>query len=502
MLSARSPKRKREAGGSSAWLLGALDGLVSQLSDALAEFFRQDNCRVSLLLEIKGQGIFIFGSRSLLRGKEQVVEAFVSNWEKAKSADLAVVTGLIISLSRREAIHAWFVEVPPNLCSSGPVSVWLADAADAVHSAIQSWRDAYEAAKIRYAKAPPDSWAVGPSNYDSDRRRIAGFATEAIIEFVRDDYLNRMKSLDAGQYLAIPDFLNAALRISTSLEEGSLAYGSLCLYLGEQLDHLPFMARFSIESEPSLARSKHVRKLLRVVSEDRYSLVTDGERVHGILSEVPDNVWLIARFRGRAGEIKLHGNVICTFSWGRFWGTHFTPTSDYLELALERCGLGGRLDQKVVEISSAIVDAAVKKRRGCTIVLDGREEYAPLSGQTLFTRLDVRQGGNLALACGMASVDGAVHVDRKGGILAFGCLLDGLRCDHEDLARGARYNSALRFSAAHGDVAVIVASEDGWVSLFFGGQDMFAELTTGGTEEPIDLSLPPSVDVWLSELDS
>jgi DNA integrity scanning protein DisA with diadenylate cyclase activity len=72
----------------------------------------------------------------------------------------------------------------------------------------------------------------------------------------------------------------------------------------------------------------------------------------------------------------------------------------------------------------------------------------------------------------MAKIDGALHIQPTGKLLAFGCLLDGRSCAEEDRARGGRYNSALRFTKENPKSFIITVSSDGPVSFFCQGKDL------------------------------
>ena len=66
----------------------------------------------------------------------------------------------------------------------------------------------------------------------------------------------------------------------------------------------------------------------------------------------------------------------------------------------------------------------------------------------------------------MTNIDGAVLVAPDGRCHAFGVILDGTATGAGDFARGARYNSAVRYrSAAGSDCLIIIVSEDGMINL-------------------------------------
>lgn len=61
----------------------------------------------------------------------------------------------------------------------------------------------------------------------------------------------------------------------------------------------------------------------------------------------------------------------------------------------------------------------------------------------------------------MTNIDGAVLVTPDGQCHAVGVILDGTATGDGDSARGARYNSAVRYlQAAHDQCLIIIVSED------------------------------------------
>lgn len=79
---------------------------------------------------------------------------------------------------------------------------------------------------------------------------------------------------------------------------------------------------------------------------------------------------------------------------------------------------------------------------------------------------------HLELAKSLTKLDGALHIGRDGQLYGFACLLDGRSIISEDRARGARYNSALRFTAEHDNILMVVVSADRPVSIIQGGVEI------------------------------
>ena len=101
----------------------------------------------------------------------------------------------------------------------------------------------------------------------------------------------------------------------------------------------------------------------------------------------------------------------------------------------------------------------------------------------------------LELAKSLAKVDGALHVGSDLHLHGFACLLDGHTFPGEDLARGARYNSALRFTNEHKDIVVVVVSSDRPVSVVYQGVDVYGTCSWNDVEDCI-FPIEP-LDCWV-----
>ena len=124
---------------------------------------------------------------------------------------------------------------------------------------------------------------------------------------------------------------------------------------------------------------------------------------------------------------------------------------------------------KLFQIIKTLVHNAERSCHGCTLVLDLNSPPLKIPGQTFHTPIALSKKNILALAASFSAVDGALHIGKDCHLHGFSCLLDGLTIPGEDLARGARYNSALRFSKEHKHVIVIVVSSDRPVSVIRNG---------------------------------
>jgi len=129
-------------------------------------------------------------------------------------------------------------------------------------------------------------------------------------------------------------------------------------------------------------------------------------------------------------------------------------------------------------------------------VLDLNETPARPAGQQFEKPLNLRQDHQLALAKSLSQVDGALHICRDIHLHGFACLLDGQSVPGEDRARGARFNSALRFTAHHENILTVVVSADRPVSVMQGG----VELTAQCEWKPLHgyIRRPPPLEEYLN----
>ena len=99
----------------------------------------------------------------------------------------------------------------------------------------------------------------------------------------------------------------------------------------------------------------------------------------------------------------------------------------------------------------------------------------------------------------VVKVDGALHIGRDLHLFGFACLLDGHAIAGEDRARGARFNSALRFTALHSNLFVIVVSADRPVSIIQEGVEVSAQCPY----QPVSTCIyeHPPLHEWIADAD-
>jgi len=383
------------------------------------------------------------------------------------------LTGLISYGGRTRSIfyQMWFTEHHPDICSTGPTERWLE------HTVFLLSHDfAFE-----------DTHYTGTSRYV-----LREYATHAVHDYILDE-LNRMLGWDNRVW--VYPILDAILGISKTSEEGSKPHGNLVFIEPKSLDELEFHVRFPKPDQPVLKNFKHVRKLLLTVEGADRKLVSDGEKIIGIATSKLPECRLTTDFRGGYGFLRLAGNLVCSFSDGRFHSSTRKANLVHLEEVLFESPMEPSSRHVLFKIASDIVNKAGDEKYGCTLVIDLNDQTIEIPGQKLESPIDLQEENLLELAKSMAKVDGALHIGTDCHLHGFACLLDGHAVPGEDRARGARFNSALRFTAEQENLIVVVVSSDRPVSVIQRG----IEMTAQPEWKPFSklMASPPTLVEWI-----
>lgn len=439
--------------------------ILNGLSDGLTHFSGPSRAAVIFALGPDAP-LMLCDPQQLLKGHEPVFKAlFIDNEEwrhtvkikqdKRKFAEIYPVKDLGLAgllsyggYSGSVFFQRWFTEHHPDLCSTGPTERWLEHAV---------WRFSHDMAN-------EIDLYTGISGY---------FLKEYATHAVRDHIVDEMNvQLGWDSLIRIYPVLDAILRISETREEGLWPEGQLLFVDPSMVDSLNFLVRFQEKIRPQLANNKHVRKLLLSVENSSRRLVSDGNSILGICDSTLPIFSIRADFKGRHGFLKVNKSNVCSFADGRFSSSNFQAKLVQLEELLLESELDKTTCYFLFKIVVSLVHHAQRRKHGCTVVLDLNKESVRISGQSLSPPLDLRKPHTLNLAKSLAKVDGALHIGADQFLHGFACLLDGRAFDGEDLARGARYNSALRFTAEHENIIVIVVSSDRPVSVISQGVDV------------------------------
>ncbi|MFH1914498.1 MAG: DNA integrity scanning protein DisA nucleotide-binding domain protein [Pseudomonadota bacterium] len=382
------------------------------------------------------------------------------------------LAGTIALGARSTPIHyqMWFTDEHPGMCSVGPTKRWLE----------------YAAGLMAQNFAIRDVMSLETTGFV-----LQHCATHAVRDYIVDER-SRMGWLDT--HVRIYPFLDAVLGVSGTQEEGARPWGRLVVVEPGQLSQVRFICRFPVNEQPMLGAHKHVRKLLQAVEDSGRVLVSDGDRLLGIAIGSMPGAYLTAKFCGTHGFLWLRDELVCSFQDGGFRSSTMRANLVQLEELLLETDMTMEDQYTLMQIALLMVNRVRDRKHGCTLVIDTGQERLHMSGQHLEKPLDLRDSGQLKLACSLAKLDGALHLGRDLKLHGFACLMDGRAVPGENRARGARYNSALRFTAEHEDIMVVVVSSDRPVSIIKGGMELTAACRF---RQPSRMARPPLLVEWI-----
>ncbi len=442
-----------------------INDTLAGLRDGLSRFSGASRSAVIFSIE-KENKLFVCDPQNLLFGYEpKLRDIYLENtlWQKEQyqrydpklfghidPEESVHFDGLICYGGRSGAVYyqMWFTEHHPNMCSVGPTLRWL------------------EHAVLRFSHDMANENTLYTGISGSFLRE---YATHAVHDYVVDQ-VNLNFGIDSR--IRIFPVLEAILGISKTPEEGAVPVGSIMFVEPQLLPRLNFIVTFRHKQQPSLNHYKHIRKLLLAVEGSNHKLVSDGSRIIGICDGLLPEFCLIADFQGKTGFLHLNNEAVCSFADGSFSSTTHQAKLFEVEEILLDYELDTTSRNELYQIVCHLVHNAESNAYGCTLVLDLGKEPHEISGQHLQNPIDLRQAKHQHLACRLSKTDGALHITADHHLQAFACLLDGISIPGEDRARGARYNSALRFSMKYQNVLVVVVSSDKPVSVIYRGEEV------------------------------
>jgi len=252
--------------------------------------------------------------------------------------------------------------------------------------------------------------------------------------------------------------------VSALRYEGTEAKGTILLVKNQ---HAVVTDKITITNPIDLNNHRAVRKLLEVCSSG-FCLLSDGTQIYGI-----------GKLAGKEQTVELYKIVyVRHYTWDLVHGDNVLMRAEYGQPSLPRKRLLDSeffayvprifpgIDAHSLSSLWSLVQAATEQKHGTMLLVSSsaKQEAERLSGQSITVKeLPIEA----EVINAMTSVDGAVLVDPYGVCHAFGVILDGLATEKGSSARGARYNSAIRYIEARGEreCFAVVVSEDGYIDL-------------------------------------
>lgn len=462
---------------------------LSGVRDGLSRFSGESRAAVIYCLD-PGDHLFILDPQDLLRGYEpKIKEIYLDNnawrcngefiFDRNTFSHIDPVPNLQLDgrisfggTSGSVFYQMWFTEHHPDICAIGPTQRWL------------------EHAVLRFSHDIADDRLLYTGISGGFLRE---YATHAVHDYIVD-IANLRLGLDTR--IEIYHVLDSVLGISKTHEEGARPHGRILFVEPRFLDRISFLARFKNDERPKINHFKHVRKLLQAVEHSNRKLISDGMNILGIAEDDLPVFHLTADFQGKIGFLEISDEKICSFVDGSYTSNTHRAKLFEVEEALLDYDLDTTARNSLFQIIASLVHNAQNKMFGCTLVIDLAAEPTLISGQTIKHPLNLHQKNHLDLACALSKVDGALHLGADLQLHAFACLLDGHSIVGEDRARGARYNSALRFSTEHPKTIIVVVSADRPVSIIHEGKQILYN-SRSHTSSRCAIR-PKTLEQWLS----
>ena len=264
----------------------------------------------------------------------------------------------------------------------------------------------------------------------------------------------------AGNPAGAAGLFLACDRLSAMRYEGGEGRGGMLL--GPR-GHPNLRTELQFHNPVSLHDHRGVRKVLELTG-DGHALLCDAEVVHGLgriegdYERARENLFEV-RFLGHASWELDHASAVLMRVVN---GLPRLPRAD-LDEDVFREDLArtfGHLDARRFDRLWALALEAIRQRRGTTVVISekAREEAVRLGNQAL--RIDPLPLTPATVPL-LSAIDGAILLDPDGTCFAIGVILDGRATRGGDPARGARFNSAVRYveGADHACLAMVISEE-------------------------------------------
>lgn len=218
--------------------------------------------------------------------------------------------------------------------------------------------------------------------------------------------------------------------------------------------------KVTFQKPVGLHETRSVRKLLELTDETN-ALLTDGQNIYGLgeCISAPD-VARIAIEGHAKWLLSINDTVLMKVAY-----EHATLPKQILDKELFRDVAQRTVGAVEVEGIWDIFQCALDDDHGTTIVVseDPVSEIERLGQEALAIKPEYLDRSDVAR---LGRIDGAIILGPDGRCYAFGVILDGLANSSGDRARGARFNSSVRYQrTSEIGTMVIVVSDDGTVDL-------------------------------------
>ncbi|WP_433772943.1 DNA integrity scanning protein DisA nucleotide-binding domain protein [Bacillus wiedmannii] len=283
-------------------------------------------------------------------------------------------------------------------------------------------------------------------------------------EFIRsggDTFLRTLSLKFHGDYFNLFEIFNL---ISSQYYEGGESNGRIII---SNNDHPSINQTLKFSSPIDLSNHKAIRKLLEMTSGD-ISLLANGNEVYGMgnlinYDSLDEDLFIIDFKKHFTWELKYSDSVLMVVEYRQ---PRLPKERMDKELFFDHLiRTFSNINEDDINVMWDAILAATEQKHGTMVVITDKaaEEADRLNGQCINIEPINLTTEVMRL---VTTIDGAVLLDPNGKCHALGVILDGRATDKGDPARGARYNSALRYlDTQENECLIVVVSEDGDINL-------------------------------------
>lgn len=288
-------------------------------------------------------------------------------------------------------------------------------------------------------------------------------------EILRDGASRMMMGLayrvDQGCIEGWHGLLGSCTDIARTYYEG--AEGSGIIVLAKE-DHPSLKKAILFKAPPRLSATRAARKLLQLATHE-LALHTNSESLFGLVymgkcDPTAEDLFTIGFLGHHHWEVRHNSQILMRVQYGQ----PSLPKPPYdekkLEKDLPRIFTGMTIKQ--VERIMGLIRQAEREPHGTMLIISSaaKKEAERLAAEG--TRI-ASKTLTPELLGSLTPIDGAVLLNPKGTCYAIGVILDGMATELGNSARGARYNSAIRYvCSSKSPTLAVVVSEDGGVDFF------------------------------------
>jgi DNA integrity scanning protein DisA with diadenylate cyclase activity len=263
------------------------------------------------------------------------------------------------------------------------------------------------------------------------------------------------------------DLLSFANAIAAERYEGAASEGRLIIC---HKDHPDIAAKVKLAAPIKIYNYRGIRKLLEV-SSNQMALLCDVETVWGLglpldtYQPSRENLFEIRFAEHQTWELVHAENIMLRVKYrqarlprARFDRQLFCHHVDQLF----------QVNATTANLLVKAVEAAIEQRHGTMLVItpEAEQETQRLAAQSTVIEPVI---ASQSIISHLSNIDGAILLSPEGIIHSFGVILDGQASKNGSSARGARYNSAIRYvdeMSRKVNCLALIVSEDGYVDLY------------------------------------